>query len=161
MAARIRFIQPRQQFSETITAKFVPGARVSFLTSPTSLKLMVDGRDNWPSYNFVWAIGSKYTVTAPAEQFDATGRKYVFKGWSNGGPATQDIVVTPAPNGGVRLIANYELMNRTVIGSTLSGLTVKVDGVDCVTPCSVDRASGTSARVTVPAHGPVFRHHPV
>jgi uncharacterized protein (TIGR03437 family) len=139
---------------ETIVAKFVPGATVSFLTTPTLLKLMVDGRDNWPSYNFLWAVGAKYTVTAPAEQYDAAGRKYIFKGWSNGGTATQDVVVTPAPDGGMRLIANYELMNRTVIGSTVPGLTVKVDGVDCVTPCSVDRASGSSARVTVPATVP-------
>jgi len=89
---------------ETITAKFVPGARVSFVTTPTVLKLKVDGRDNWPSYNFVWAIGSKYTVSAPAEQFDAAGRKYVFKGWSNGGAATQDVVVdsSAATNGGLR-----------------------------------------------------------
>ncbi len=139
--------------SEIITANFVPGARVSFVTAPVILKLTVDGRDNWPSYNFVWAVGSKYTVTAPAEQFDARGRKYVFKGWSNGATATQDIVVdaTAATSGGMRLTANYELLNRLMIGSTVQGLAAKVDGADCQTPCSVDRASGATARVSVPA----------
>lgn len=138
---------------QTIIGNFVPGARVSFVTTPTVLKLSVDGRDNWPSYNFVWAIGAKYTVTAPAEQFDAKGRKYVFKGWSNGGPATQDVVVDPnaLANGGMRLTANYELLNRAVIGGTVPGLTAKVDGVDCLTPCSVDRANGATVRVSVPA----------
>ena len=137
---------------DLITAKFVPGARVSFLTTPTVLKLKVDGRDNWPSLNFVWAIGSKYTVTAPAEQFDAAGRKYVFKGWSNGGAATQDIVVdaNAATNGGLRLIANYDLLNRAVIGSTVPSLKVKVDGIDCLTPCLVDRPNGGTASVSVP-----------
>ncbi len=137
---------------ETITATFVPGARVSFLTTPTVLKLKVDGRDNWPSLNFVWAIGSKYTVSAPAEQFDAAGRKYVFKGWSNGGAATQEVLVdaSAASNGGMRLTANYELLNRTVIGSTVPGLKVKVDGVDCLTPCSVDRPNGVTANVSAP-----------
>ncbi len=142
---------------ETIIAKFVPGARVSFLTTPTVLKLKVDGRDNWPSLNFVWAIGSKYTVSAPAEQFDAAGRKYVFKGWSNGGAATQDVVVDAsfATNGGLRLVANYELLNRTVIGSTVQGLKVKVDGVECITPCLVDRAAGATANVSAPATIPL------
>ncbi len=142
---------------ETITATFVPGARVSFLTTPTVLKLKVDGRDNWPSLNFVWAIGSKYTVSAPAEQFDAAGRKYVFKGWSNGGAATQEVLVdaSAATNGGMRLIANYELLNRTVIGSTVPGLKVKVDGVDCLTPCSVDRPNGVTANVSAPLTVPL------
>ena len=137
---------------DLITAKFVPGARVSFLTTPTVLKLKVDGRDNWPSLNFVWAIGSKYTVTAPAEQFDAAGRKYVFKGWSNGGAATQDIVLdaSAATKGGLRLTANYDLLSRTVIGSTIQSLKIRVDGADCLTPCVVDRPNGGTASVSAP-----------
>ena len=137
---------------DLIRAKFVPGARVSFLTTPTGLKLKVDGRDNWPSLNFVWAIGSKYIVTAPAEQFDAAGRKYVFKGWSNGGAATQDIVLdaSAAVNGGLRLTANYDLLSRTTIGSTIQNLKIRVDGADCLTPCLVDRPTGGTASVSAP-----------
>ena len=41
--------------------------------------------------NFVWGVGMTYTVAAPAEQTDSKGRKYTFQGWSNAGPATQQI----------------------------------------------------------------------
>jgi len=37
-----------------------------------------------------------------------------------------------------------------VIGSTVPGLKVKVDGVDCLTPCSVDRPNGGTAAVSAP-----------
>ena len=70
---------------ETIVAKFVPGAQVSFLTTPTGLKLTINGRDNWPSYNFVAAAGDTFTLSAPSQQVGANGRMYVFRGWSNGG----------------------------------------------------------------------------
>jgi hypothetical protein len=60
---------------ETITARFVKGARVSFVTTPVNLRLRVDGRENWPGYNFVWAVGSQHTVSAPAEQLDEKGHR--------------------------------------------------------------------------------------
>ena len=47
-----------------LTARFVPGATVSLLTSPVGLPLAVNGRDNWASYNFVWAVGSKNIISA-------------------------------------------------------------------------------------------------
>jgi hypothetical protein len=91
---------------QTITARFVPAAQVSFLTQPLGLKLKVDGRDNWASHNFVWAVGSAHQVTAPPETTDAKGRKYLFKGWSNGGASAQDVTVpAEAQNHGLRLIA--------------------------------------------------------
>src|SRR5258706_10011924 len=73
------------QGSVTLTATFVPGGRASFFTDPPNLKLLIDGRDNWPSYNFSWAAGSVHTVTAADTQFDLAGiRKYKFQTWSNG-----------------------------------------------------------------------------
>ena len=50
-----------------IVGRFKRGVSVSFLTNPTNLKLNVDGRDSWPSYNFTWAIESKHTIIAPSE----------------------------------------------------------------------------------------------
>ena len=40
-----------------LSAKFVPGAAVTFLTSPPGLTLSIDGRKNWQSYNFSWPQG--------------------------------------------------------------------------------------------------------
>lgn len=141
---------------ETIVAKFVRGAQVSLLTNPAGLKLNVDGRENWPSYNFLWGIGSKHTVTAPAETTDAKGRKYKFLGWANGGPATQE-VVTPedTEQGGLRLVANYEIYPRVVVSGGQAGVRLQVDGAACSLPCTIDRPNGGTATLTLPDSLPV------
>ncbi len=136
---------------ETIVARFVRGTHVSFLTNPVGLKLNINGRENWPSYNFVWGVGSKHTVTAPAETTDARGRKYRFIGWAHGGEATQQIV-TPEETelGGLRMVANYEIYPRVVISSQQPGIRLEVDGKVCALPCTIDRPNGSTATVAVP-----------
>lgn len=131
---------------QTITAKFVRAATVSFLTQPVGLRLSVNGRENWPSYNFVWAVGSANTVTAPAVTTDSRGRKYRFLNWSNGGSATQDIT-TPADTatGGLRLVANYELMPRVIISTTQPAGRLFVNGQACAMPCTLDGENGSTA----------------
>jgi uncharacterized protein (TIGR03437 family) len=142
---------------DTIIAKFAPGARVSIATLPVPLKLKVDGREDWPAYNFVWKIGGTYNVSAPAEAFDGTGRKYAFKGWSNGGPATQDVLVDSKllVSGGFRLTATYDLLPRAIVQATQPGVTIRVDGKDCPAPCNIDRPAGATASVSAPASIPV------
>ncbi len=134
----------------SITAKFVPGGVISLLTNPVGLKLTIDGRDNYPGpgYNFDWAIGVKHTITAPATNTDSRGRTFVFKGWSNGGAASQSISVDTQD--GLRLTANYELLNRVTLAGTSPGLKVQIDGVDCLLPCVLDRASTSQAKITAP-----------
>jgi uncharacterized protein (TIGR03437 family) len=137
---------------ETIVARFVRGTTVSLVTNPVGVRVSVDGRDTWPSYNFVWGVGTKHTITAPAEATDARGRKYKFLSWGHGGPATQQLV-TPEETeaGGVRWVANYELYPRVVIsGSQASGARLQVDGAVCTLPCTLDRASGTTVTLSVP-----------
>jgi uncharacterized protein (TIGR03437 family) len=136
---------------DTITAKFVPGAHVSFITNPLPLALTVDGRTNWPTYNFIWPVGGTYNFSAPMQATDAKGRKYVFQNWSNGGAAAQSVTVA----GDTRFVANYQILNRVVIGSTAPGITVTVDGQNCAVPCTIDRAAGTSAQVTAPSSIPI------
>ncbi len=137
---------------ETIVARFVRGTTVSVLTNPVGVRVSVDGRDTWPSYNFVWGVGTKHTITAPAEASDAKGRKYKFLSWGHGGAASQQLV-TPeeADAGGVRWVANYELYPRVVVsGSLASGARLQVDGAVCTLPCTLDRPSGTSVTLSVP-----------
>jgi len=135
---------------QIITARFVRGAGVSFLTNPVGLKLNVDGRE-WPSYNFVWGVGTKHTVTAPALVTDTRGRKYRFLGWAHGGDATQQ-VTTPEESelGGLRMVANYELLPRVVISTTQPGSRLQVDGTLCPLPCVLDRPVGTTVALSVP-----------
>ncbi|HYL36175.1 MAG TPA: hypothetical protein VEV17_09715 [Bryobacteraceae bacterium] len=141
---------------DTLTAFFVPAASVSFVTNPSGLKLNVDGRENWPGYNFVWPINSTHQVTAMASQFDAKGRQYSFQNWSNGGAASQTVNVDQtAINNGLRIMANYSVLSRIVVQSVPIGLAVSVDGTSCQTPCTIDRQNGASLRVTAPTQVPV------
>ena len=134
---------------DTLTGTFVPGAHVGFLTNPTGLKLSIDGRENWPGYNFIWGQGETHTVAAAPTQLDVKGRKYTFKSWSNSGAASQTVTVDQsAVTDGLRLTANYGVLSRVVVQSSPTGMTVQVDGNSCQTPCTVDRDSGAQVRVT-------------
>jgi hypothetical protein len=133
---------------DTLTANFVRGAQESFVTIPSGLKLNVDGRSNWPSYNFVWGLGETHTVSPLMQQSDSKGRKYVFQSWSNNGPQSQTINVDQnAVDSGYRLVVNYLKLSRLVVQSNPPGLTVSVDGTNCTTPCNVDRQDGNQVGV--------------
>ena len=140
----------------SLTADFIQGAQVSFLTSPPGLKLTVDGDSNYSSYNFVWGIGTAHTVTAAASQTGSNGRVYSFQNWSNQSAASQTVTVSESmAGGGYRLTANYNELSRVVVQSVPSGLTLQVDGTNCVTPCNVDRQTGATFQVTAPTQFPM------
>jgi uncharacterized protein (TIGR03437 family) len=139
----------------TLTANYVQGAQVALLTTPTGLKLNVDGRSNWGSYNFIWGIDTTHQVSADATQKGANGRMYTFQGWSNQGSASQSLTVDQSmANTGYRLTATYGVLSRVVVQSSPEGVTLQVDGSDCVTPCNVDRQSGATVHVTAPTQLP-------
>jgi uncharacterized protein (TIGR03437 family) len=141
--------------SVVLTADYVAGAQVSFVTSPSGLGLTVDGQSNLPSYNFIWGLASTHQVTAPATQTAANGRQYTFQSWSDGGGATQTYTVNQAAvTSGYRITATYSELDRLVVQSSPPGLTLQVDGAACVTPCNVDRASGATVQVTAPTQIP-------
>ncbi len=135
----------------TLTADYVQGAQVAFLTSPTGLKLTVDGDSNYTSYDFIWGVGTTHQVTAAASQTASNGRVYTFQSWSNQTAPAQSITVSPAmATSGYRLTANYSELSRVVVQSSPSGLTLQVDGSSCVTPCNVDRQNGATFTVAAP-----------
>lgn len=137
---------------DMVTVKFVPGVQASFVTSPPGLKLNIDGRDNWPGYNFVWALGSTHQASAPAEQLDTHGRRFTFRNWSNSGSSSQSFTMDSVAAGtGFRMVANYDGLGRVVVQTTPPGLKVQLDGSDCQTPCTLDRVSGAQVRVTAPS----------
>ncbi|MBI3683545.1 MAG: hypothetical protein HY235_24480 [Acidobacteria bacterium] len=141
---------------DTITAKYVRGVRTSFLTSPQGLKLRIEGKEQWPAYNFVWGVGLKYTISAAAEQVDSKGRKHVFKGWSNGGSATQEVTITEEHlTTGFRLTAIYEPQSRLTINTNPPGLPIQVDGQECRGSCTLDRAEGAQIQIAAPANVPI------
>jgi uncharacterized protein (TIGR03437 family) len=135
----------------TLTADFVQGALVSFVTSPAGLQLTVDGTSTGAD-NFIWGVGSTHQVTAAATQTGANGRVYNFQSWSNQQPgATQTVTVNQSMiTSGYRVVANYNELSRVVVQSSPSGLTLQVDGTNCVTPCNVDRQTGATFTVSAP-----------
>lgn len=140
------FTVPVGQTTLNLTARFLPGSTATFLTDPPLLKLKIDGRENWQNYTFQWAAGTKHQVSAPAEQFDAQGRKYRFVGWSNGRPASHEITI----EGDTRLTAAYVPVGQLNLTSSLPGARIKVDGEECVTPCALEREVGAGVRVIAP-----------
>ena len=133
----------------TITAKFVPGAVVTFLTEPAGLKLSIENRQIWPSYTFQWAAGTTHRISAPLEQTDAKGRKYRFQGWSDGQAAAFDYTVAAAP-ADVRLMAVYKAVGQITLSSNPAGMQMQVDGQPCAAPCSIERDLGAVVRVSAP-----------
>lgn len=137
--------------SAVLTADYLQGAQVAFLTSPTGLKLTVDGDANYTSYDFIWGVGTTHQVVAPPTQTASNGRVYTFQNWSNQTGASQTVTVNPSMvSSGYRLTANFSELSRVVVQSSPSGLTLQVDGASCVTPCNVDRATGATFTVSAP-----------
>jgi uncharacterized protein (TIGR03437 family) len=120
------------------------------------LKLNIDGRQNWPGYNFIWPIGSTHQYSAPSAQTDSKGRQYTFQGWSNGGGASQSVTVDQAAvDGGYRAIATYSVLNRVVVQSYPASVAIQVDGTTCQTPCTIDRQAGTQLQLSAPMQVPM------
>jgi len=142
---------------DTLTATYVAGAPVAFTTSPANLKLKIDGRDNWPTYSFVWGVGETHHLEAPLQQTDAQGRVWAFSSWSNGGAAVQDLTVPASAAGlGIRLSATYTPLGHLTVTSSLASLAVQVDGTtSCATPCDIVRPVGTTVRVSAPLSVPL------
>ncbi len=142
--------------SLTLTASFVPGGQVTFFTNPTGLNLVIDGLAVGPPYNLVWAAGVAHTISAPLQQVDLYGNGWAFQSWSNGGPATQTVTLTPAQvAAGFRLTANYTPSSQTtgqlLIQSSPPGVDVMADGADCYTPCTLQFTIGSQVALSAPA----------
>ena len=148
---RTYVVQPGR-VPEVFTAIFVPATSTDLRTSPPGLNLVVDGRDNWNTFLFPWGAGEIHQLEAPQQQTDAQGRLWQFSGWSNGGARVQSYTVPEGPMGEtIRLTAIYTPVARLTVTSAVSGLTIQVDGVDCATPCDVQKPVGTVVRVAAPA----------
>ena len=135
--------------TNVLTARFARAGGVTFVTQPqVSLPLIVNNR-TWPSYNFWFGLNKEVNFTAPPESVDANGRRWRFKGWSNGGPATQTLRITQdIVDKGLYLIALYEPLNKLSIETNPPGLTVSIDGQNCQTPCAVERLTTESVSIS-------------
>ena len=142
--------------AETIVAKFKRAAMMTVTTRPAGLRIAVDQQVKEGPAVFIFATGSKHEVSAPMEQTGGNGRKYLFRGWSHGGDAAQQVEITPeAEKTGVHLLAEYDLQSQLVVHSAPHGVTLEVDGSACPAPCRVDRKPGSEVRIAAPATHPL------
>jgi uncharacterized protein (TIGR03437 family) len=138
---------------DTLTADFSPAIPVTFYTTPLGLKLMIDGRDNWPSYKFLWGQGETHQVVAESPQTDAKGRVWSFSTWSDGGNQSHAITV-PTGVTGMTLNAAYSGLDQITVTSNPPGLNFSIDGNGCTTPCVVNKADGSTSQVSIPSSVP-------
>lgn len=135
--------------TNTITWKFVRTASVHLMTQPRlDLPLIINGR-TWPANYFQFGLGREFTFTAPLESVDVYGKRWRFRGWSNGGPATQTLTVTnEMVASGLTLIAIYDPMNKLSIDTNPPGLSIMVNGELCAYPCILERLATERLTIT-------------
>ncbi|HKA02597.1 MAG TPA: hypothetical protein VKE70_39065 [Candidatus Solibacter sp.] len=139
---------------DTITATYVPAAPFSIVTQPLGLRVKVDGvtQNILNPYYYTWGVNEVHRLEAPLTQTDASGRNYQFAGWSDGGAAIHDYTVAADADitGGAKLVATYKALTKLTVDSSLTALSIKVNGTSCTTPCETLYSPGTQVRVTVP-----------
>lgn len=142
---------------ETITAIETPAAYPLFITSPPNLNLVVDGQTLPPPYSYIWGVGTTHTITAPTPQTDTQGNTWIFNNWDLFGTAPSQTFTIPvgADVNGYRAVAFYTEQARLTVGSSITGLTVTIDGTACTTPCTVLRSMGAQVHVSAPAAVPI------
>lgn len=144
------FTVPEGEPPITFSARFVRGERVTVQSQPAGVPISVDGRPNVLSPTFWWAVGSEHSISAPPRYVDPQGRIWVFQGWSQGGESAQTVTVPNTGGLGTAYLAHYESRAPVTVQSTVPGLTVLVDGVECPTPCRLERQAGQSVVVSAP-----------
>ena len=144
MGQNSTLIAPTDVNSRTdIAALFIHGVRSTIDTTVPGLRVVVDGQDVPPSprYGFIWAEGSTHRLAPPVTQKDAKGRVWKFVRWSDGGDRERDVKI-PVGGGDFRIAAEFEILGQIQVTSAPLGLSVKVNGGACVTPCTYDGDPG-------------------
>lgn len=138
---------------DVLTADFIPGVHATVQTNPQGLKILIDGRDNWPNYTFTWGQGTTHTLVAESPQTDASGRIWQFANWSDNGAASHTITA-PTSSISYYVTATYTELQQVTINSSPSGLNFTIDGNACTTPCVVNKAAGSTSQVVAPSSVP-------
>ncbi len=136
---------------DDIQAVFVRGVQTSIRSNFPSLKISVDGDNTWsgPVLYALWGVGQKHRLSVPDTMRDSAGRLYRFVSWSDGGDREHDVTV-PANTDAFNLTATWELLGQVQVSSTPVGLTLKVDGNTCTTPCTFDKKVGQTMSIEAP-----------
>jgi hypothetical protein len=95
-------------------------------TNPSRLTVIVDGVEHRTPKTFTWQVGSKHTLDATTPQIGKTGRRYLFKSWSDGQGKSHEITASASNTAySATFTAQYSLTTSVNIPE---GGTVSVSG---------------------------------
>ena len=105
--AGIRYIYPAPMVTYTIA------------TNPTGLQIEVDGNSYTTPRSFNWNPQTTHTINAPSPQSGATGVRYLYTSWSDGGTQSHTITVGASD---ITITATYKTQFYLTV-SSLYGVT--------------------------------------
>ena len=125
----------------TESAAFTQNVQVTVQTNPAGLSFSVDGTSYSSAQTFSWQPGSSHTIATTSPQNGATGVRYVWTRWSDGGAISHTVAPTTNKTYTANFNTQYFLtMNHGVGGS--------------VSPTSGWKASGSTVSIrATPATG--------
>ncbi|MEI9476673.1 MAG: fibronectin type III domain-containing protein [Deltaproteobacteria bacterium] len=83
--------------SVTVSITNATGVSYTVTTNPTGRQITVDGSTYTAPRTFSWTVGSSHTLSVSSPQNGASGTRYVYGSWSDGGAQTHT-VTAPSSN---------------------------------------------------------------
>ncbi|SPF42283.1 exported hypothetical protein [Candidatus Sulfopaludibacter sp. SbA4] len=131
-----------ESYPSKIARALITSGNVMVNTTQTLRTFTVDGLSYAGSVSFNWAAGETHSIGVPSPQPGATGTRYVFAGWSDGGALAHNITVPSTPAVYTAAMTPQCLLTTTVAPSAAGYITFN--------PASPDGYynAGTSVQLT-------------
>ncbi len=101
---------------------------ITVTTNPAGLQISVDGTSYTAPRTFSWTAGSSHTLSLSSPQNGASGTRYVYSSWSDGGAQSHSITV---PSSATTYTANFTTQySLTTSASPTAGGTVSPSGTN-------------------------------
>ncbi|HKG12239.1 MAG TPA: S8 family serine peptidase [Pyrinomonadaceae bacterium] len=110
-----------------------PPVSVTVQTSPSGRSFTVDGVTFTAAKTFTWTSGTSHTVSTTSPQSGATGTRYVWAGWSDGGAVSHTVSPTSNATYTANFTTQHFLTTSAGSGGTVSPASKWVNGGQSVT----------------------------
>jgi uncharacterized protein (TIGR03437 family) len=137
----------------TVTALFIPGKYITFVTNPPNLQFYADGvlitynQQTLQPTSLPWGLGTSHVISGLNVAQDNTGKRWVFASWNDGGAQTHSYVVgnTLVPE---TITATYAAAAYPIFISSPPNLDFVVDGQVLPPPYSYIWGVGSTHTIT-------------
>ncbi|MFC1569264.1 FlgD immunoglobulin-like domain containing protein [bacterium] len=100
---------------KSVTANFGKEVQITVNTSPSGRSFTVDGTTYTSSQTFTWIENSSHTLSVTSPQSGATGIRYLYSSWNDGGGQSHSYTV---PGSNQTVTANFQTQYELIINST-------------------------------------------